>query len=581
MKFLCVHSGHDFNVTTYDSKTSELHYIKEERHSKKKHDEHCTAISKFINKNKFKADVVAITLGSLKDLDDKSITLFSQNYKNIKSLELEWIKNIKEIESVIKKNKHLICKRKEILENYVTLLAKTKMTDVPICWVHHDYCHILSGWISNENFKESDYGISIDGGGPDFNNKLILKNPFDMKNLKILFNSRWIRKNDNNDIEINWNSLGGLFENIGICMNMQGKLQDFAGKIMGLQAYGKIDENIIRYFKEKSKNNILKFKITNFWFESLNVFLCMPDDVIDPNKRPELIKHSNTCNFKNKNFLNLVTTFHKIWEEIVLLMFKKFIPKKSKIVYSGGCAQNTVANAKFLKEYPDLHVVPHCYDGGLSLGCLAFLLLKYEIKFPEIKNFPYMQSDQSVERPSKETIQTIAKELAKGKIIGWYQGNGEIGPRALGNRSILMNPSIKDGKDKLNSKVKHREHWRPYAPSVLEEFAKDWFDIHKSKHMMFAAKVKKEKQKIIPAVTHEDGTSRIQTIEKEDNEDFYELIKEFYKLTKIPMLLNTSLNEGGGPIVGNTTQAKTIFENSGMDILCIGDKIIYKNKFIL
>jgi len=142
-----------------------------------------------------------------------------------------------------------------------------------------------------------------------------------------------------------------------------------------------------------------------------------------------------------------------------------------------------------------------------------------------------------------------------------------------------MNPGIPNGKDILNSKVKHREHWRPFAPSVLEEYAGEWFDINKSKYMMFAAQVKEDKKEFIPSVTHKDGTSRIQTVSQKDNPLFYKLIQEFYKLTNIPMLLNTSLNKGGGPIVGHPSQAIDVYQNSELDVLCVGNELhIKENK---
>jgi carbamoyltransferase len=274
----------------------------------------------------------------------------------------------------------------------------------------------------------------------------------------------------------------------------------------------------------------------------------------------------------------VVASIQHIWKDTVRLIFNRFIPKNSTVIYSGGCAQNTLTNKELLKDYPNLDIVPHCYDGGLSLGCLAFVILKHNLQFPKLENFPYIQTDISVDLPSDNTIKKVAKLLAEGKIVGWYQGHGEIGPRALGNRSILMNPSIKNAKDILNYKVKHREHWRPFAPVVMEEHAGDWFDMKKSKYMLFAANVHKNKRKFIPAVIHKDGTSRIQTVTLEDNKILYNLLKEFYSITNIPMLLNTSLNKGGGPIVGDPSQAMDIFKDTEMDALCVGNKLYKKSK---
>jgi carbamoyltransferase len=175
-------------------------------------------------------------------------------------------------------------------------------------------------------------------------------------------------------------------------------------------------------------------------------------------------------------------------------------------------------------------------------------------------------------------IKKIANMLADGKIIGWHQGRGEIGPRALGNRSILMNPTIKNGKNILNEKVKHREPWRPYAASVLSELANEWFYIEEdSPYMMRAVKVREEKANLVPAIVHCDRTCRIQTVSKLNNELFYSLINEFYKITNIPLLLNTSLNVAGKPIVGCASDSLEIFKNSELDAIVIG-KILCKSQ---
>ena len=165
--------------------------------------------------------------------------------------------------------------------------------------------------------------------------------------------------------------------------------------------------------------------------------------------------------------------------------------------------------------------------------------------------------------------------LASGKIIGWAQGKGEIGPRSLGNRSILMNAQKFENKDILNKKVKKREPWRPYAGSVLNDFSKDYFSMNDSKFMLYACNVLSEK---IPAITHVDKTCRIQTVSYKDNPVFYELICEYYRLTGVPVILNTSLNMSGGPIVSSKDQIMK-FMKTNLDALIIGNKI-YKNKVL-
>ncbi len=176
-----------------------------------------------------------------------------------------------------------------------------------------------------------------------------------------------------------------------------------------------------------------------------------------------------------------------------------------------------------------------------------------------------------------KTIKKAAEALAKGKIVGWYQGHGEIGPRALGNRSILMCPKVKDGQRIINEKVKKREPYRPFGASVLYNHVGEHFNWHgESKYMLFVTDMLQPND--FKAIAHVDNTCRIQTVsDKEPQFIFYhKLIDEFRKLTGIPMLLNTSLNVDGKPIAGYMEDAKTVFNNSEMDVVVIGDEISYK-----
>ena len=166
------------------------------------------------------------------------------------------------------------------------------------------------------------------------------------------------------------------------------------------------------------------------------------------------------------------------------------------------------------------------------------------------RGYPFWQSDVAPERrPSELTIKKTAEMLADGKIVGWYQGHIEVGPRALGNRSILMDPSVKGGKDIINDKVKHREMFRPFGASILSDELKNYFDWeYESPYMLYVMDVKDKFS--FGSITHFDGTCRPQTVEPE-HEDYYQLISEFESLTGIPMVLNTSLNNGGAPIAGD------------------------------
>ena len=172
-----------------------------------------------------------------------------------------------------------------------------------------------------------------------------------------------------------------------------------------------------------------------------------------------------------------------------------------------------------------------------------------------------------------------AKALAAGKILGWFQGKMEFGPRALGNRSILADPRRSEMKDILNKKVKHREGFRPFAPSVLIEHCAEYFDSGKSSpFMLMVYNVLADKRAVVPAITHVDGTGRVQTVDKYAHPRYRKLIEEFNKLTGIPMVLNTSFNTKGEPMNNSPEDAIKTFLNSEMDVLIIGDYYVEKSR---
>jgi len=208
------------------------------------------------------------------------------------------------------------------------------------------------------------------------------------------------------------------------------------------------------------------------------------------------------------------------------------------------------------------YVLTDAYLGpDFSTSQIKRTLLNYNLGFKELDG--------------SSLCKYIARELSQDKIIGWFQGRMEFGPRALGNRSILANPCNPDMKELLNSKVKKRESFRPYAPAVLEEEVKEFFKLQNSSpFMLLAPRVREDKKGIIPAVTHIDGTARVQTVNKNSNPRFWQLIKEFGNITGVPVLLNTSFNLKGEPIVCTPEDAISCFQRSQMDCLVLGDYIV-------
>ena len=241
-----------------------------------------------------------------------------------------------------------------------------------------------------------------------------------------------------------------------------------------------------------------------------------------------------------------------VCEEEIGKIFKKaseLVPETDNYCYGGGVALNCVANSIMVQEYPNLWILPNPGDGGSSLGSAAYVLGEH-INFDNC----FLGYDIKGEYP----IQPVLDELLKGNIVGIASGRAEFGPRALGNRSLLADPRGKNVKDQMNE-IKNRQKFRPFAPSVLEEHAHEIFDmpVGKSQFMQFTAPCKFPDK--YPAICHIDNTSRVQTVSKEDNIGYYNLIKRFYEETGCPMVLNTSLNIKGQPIV-NSYQDGVAFE---------------------
>jgi len=302
--------------------------------------------------------------------------------------------------------------------------------------------------------------------------------------------------------------------------------------------------------------------------------------------------------------LDIGASAQLVLEEILLKMAKHVHEKTNlkNLCLGGGVALNGVANYRLLKEGPfdKIHIPPSPGDGGSAIGCATYAyysILNNEriietdtaktisnnvylgpqytndkIKsFLELNKIPY----QKLER--QELLTSTAKLISDQNVVGWYQGRLEWGPRALGNRSILADPRKAKMKDILNEKIKHRESFRPFAPSILEEYTSEYFELDvPSPYMLLVAKVKKPDK--IPAVTHVDGTGRLQTVSRNANPLYYDLIKEFYKLTGVPVIVNTSMNVRGEPIVNTPEQGYTMLKKTEMDYIVMGNFLISKGE---
>ena len=294
---------------------------------------------------------------------------------------------------------------------------------------------------------------------------------------------------------------------------------------------------------------------------------------------------------------DIAASLQKITEEVVLKMANHVyqITKSKNLCLAGGVFLNVTANSRILNETPfeNVYIQPAAGDAGSAIGCALYLyhsILNNEKRQPLINSSlgpSYSNSQIEIILKNKrlkftktnsslEMNQKLAQYLSEGKVVAWFQGRMEFGPRALGNRSILADPRSPTMKDWLNLTIKHREDFRPFGASVLRERVSEVFEFdHDSPYMLYVANFKKEYAEAYPAVTHINGTSRIQTVTLAQNPKYYELINEFYKLTGVPMVLNTSLNDTE-PIVCTPLSAIELFMRTKMEYLAIEDYIVEK-----
>ena len=305
--------------------------------------------------------------------------------------------------------------------------------------------------------------------------------------------------------------------------------------LMGMAAYGQVNEKIKSELRELLHHNLHRGCLG--W-----------DSKYYPDDGSEQWKFHIAAN-----------TQSVIEEEIqkIFLKAKELVPETDNCVYMGGVALNCVANSIIARDhYPKLWILPNPGDAGSSLGCAAYL-------FGEHVNWktPFTGYDIKGRYPWRKVL----NELLDGNIVGVASGRAEFGPRALGNRSLLADPRGDEIKDKVNE-IKRRQKFRPFAPSVLEEHAHEIFDmpVRKSQFMQFVAPCKYPDK--YPAICHVDNTSRVQTVSKDDNPGYYKLIKEFYKKTGCPMVLNTSLNIKGQPIVNSYQDGVAFTKRYGVKV---------------
>lgn len=344
-----------------------------------------------------------------------------------------------------------------------------------------------------------------------------------------------------------------------------------AGKLMGLAPYGNPNEDLPSFFNgEWGNRNLIVPTYPNAAMLNVARYDILKEDVKN-HVEGEYTDVQKDLAYKiqeqtSDRMVQLIKKAHELTGE-------------KNIVICGGYGLNCVANYKYWKEFPDLNIYcePISHDGGTSIGGAKYVYNKLnETEKPSKQESVYYgpQYDPTGYMADLEGLEVtdtsyddVAKLIREGTIVTIYQGRSEGGPRALGNRSILFDPTIKDGKDHVNA-VKHREWFRPFACSIKKEAVHDWFDLagrDETPHMMYAVKCHDGVEEKIPSVIHVDNTCRIQTVTPEQNEHYYNLIDAFDKIAGVPILFNTSFNLGGDPLVETIEDAVNTLNKSDIE----------------
>jgi carbamoyltransferase len=294
---------------------------------------------------------------------------------------------------------------------------------------------------------------------------------------------------------------------------------------------------------------------------------------------------------------DIAASVQRVCEEVIFHLLEALHRRTGldAVCIAGGVAQNSVANGKIINRtsFKRLYIPPAGHDAGTATGAALFVLHQI-LGFPcnhepqsaytgsrftndQIKSCLHQRGIGFTSLETTELVDLVSDCLVDGGVVGWFQGAAEFGPRALGNRSILADPRRTDAKDLLNAKIKRRESFRPFAPSILQEYVADYFEVlDEVPYMEKVFPIRKDKQSVIPAVTHVDGTGRLQTVSMQTNPKYYQLIQAFYRKTGVPILLNTSFNENE-PIVNTPEEALECFLRTKMDMLVLENCVIRRS----
>ncbi|HEX5885573.1 MAG TPA: carbamoyltransferase C-terminal domain-containing protein, partial [Pyrinomonadaceae bacterium] len=346
-----------------------------------------------------------------------------------------------------------------------------------------------------------------------------------------------------------------------------------AGKTMGLAPYGCPYRNRM-FFEDAGTNELRAF-----------TRLSSPERAALEARIEKWRRHTTSSNYKSELLTDFTASLQLETEE-ALLTHARWIHERTgltRLCFSGGVALNCVANTRLAEEtgFEEIFVPPCPGDDGISVGCALYGASinggVEPVSHPAYLGHDYFHDPEAMEAlglercfQERDLFDSVAREIANGAVVAWYEAGAELGPRALGHRSFLADPRRAPVRERLNAEVKNRESFRPFAPVVLAEAVSDYFvESNPSYFMSFVAQVRDGKREVIPAVTHVDGSARYQVLREQDNPTLYKLIVAFARQTGIPMLLNTSFNRAGEPLVETPIEAARCVINSTADYLVV------------
>jgi len=368
-------------------------------------------------------------------------------------------------------------------------------------------------------------------------------------------------------------SLGGMYS--AVALQVFGDAMD-AGKVMGLAPYGTPRLRTKDFFEKSGSQFVFRDKV------------------------PGMFAHNERWPLRESQYKDLACSVQAATEDALLFLTRRLraLCRSENLCYAGGVALNSVANERIIREsgFKRIYITPAAEDSGPAVGAAYYGLWRLTQKNTRRRlvhdacGRPYSPSsiDSAIRRnhgvrffKPRDIISETVDLLCEGKIVGWFDGRSELGPRALGQRSILCDPRRFDGKEVLNKRVKKRETFRPFAPAILLEEAGNWFDLAgsppDSPFMLRVCEFKEKQRQRVPSVVHVDHTGRLQTVTRESNGRFYELIKRFHEKTGVPILLNTSFNIMGEPIVETPADALACLLKTGLDCCVFEDRIVFSH----